>query len=68
VQMRGGGVVHGPVMRSHEHDLPKKVRRMGLKCALAVCSPPPPPLPYSLYGDEHHLVNLHADNKDTDMD
>lgn len=34
-QMRGGGVAHGPVVRSHAHDLPKKVRRMGLKVALS---------------------------------
>ncbi|KAK9823327.1 hypothetical protein WJX72_001953 [[Myrmecia] bisecta] len=34
-QWRGGGVAHGPVVRSHAHDLPKKVRRLGLKCALA---------------------------------
>lgn len=34
-QMRGGGVIHGPVVRSHEHSLNRKVRRLGLKCALA---------------------------------
>ena len=34
-QMRGGGTAHGPVVRSHEHDLPKKVRRLGLKVALS---------------------------------
>jgi len=34
-QWRGGGVVHGPVPRSHEHDLQKRVRRLGLKCALS---------------------------------
>ena len=34
-QMRGGGVAHGPVVRSHAHKLPKKVRRMGLKVALS---------------------------------
>jgi len=34
-QMRGGGVAHGPVVRSHAHNLPKKVRRMGLKVALS---------------------------------
>lgn len=38
VQMRGGGVIHGPVPRSHEHSLNRKVRRMGMKCALAVSS------------------------------
>src|SRR3546814_4337635 len=27
--------VHGPVVRSHELDLPKKVRKLGLKCALS---------------------------------
>ena len=26
VQFRGGGVVHGPVPRSHSHKLPKKIR------------------------------------------
>ena len=35
VQWRGGGVVHGPVVRSHAHDLPKKVRRMGLAVAVS---------------------------------
>ena len=34
--MRGGGVIHGPVVRSHEHSLNRKVRLLGLKCALAV--------------------------------
>jgi large subunit ribosomal protein L4 len=33
--MRGGGVVHGPLPRSHAIDLPKKVRALGLKCALS---------------------------------
>ena len=33
--MRGGGTAHGPVVRSHEHSLPKKVRRLGLKVALS---------------------------------
>ena len=32
---RGGGRAHGPVVRSHEHDLPKKVRALGLKHALS---------------------------------
>ncbi len=32
---RGGGRAHGPVVRSHEHDLPKKVRVLGLKHALS---------------------------------
>ena len=35
VQWRGGGVVHGPVVRSHAHDLPKKVRRLGLTVAVS---------------------------------
>ncbi|HOY47165.1 MAG TPA: 50S ribosomal protein L4 [Alphaproteobacteria bacterium] len=35
VHMRGGGVVHGPVVRSHEIDLPKKIRSLGLKMALS---------------------------------
>jgi len=34
-QWRGGGVVHGPVPRSHEHGLQRRVRRLGLKCALS---------------------------------
>lgn len=34
-QYRGGQTVHGPVVRSHAHDLPKKVRKLGLKCALS---------------------------------
>lgn len=32
---RGGGVAFGPVVRSHAHDLPKKVRRMALRAALS---------------------------------
>ena len=32
---RGGGVTHGPVVRDHATDLPKKVRALGLKCALS---------------------------------
>jgi len=34
-QFRGGGKAHGPVARSHEHDLPKKVRVLALKHALS---------------------------------
>ena len=34
-QFRKGGVVHGPVVRSHGYDLPKKVRRLGLISALS---------------------------------
>ncbi len=34
-QFRGGGAVHGPVVRSHAFDLPKKVRRLGLISALS---------------------------------
>lgn len=34
-QFRTGGAVHGPVVRSHEYDLPKKVRRLGLISALS---------------------------------
>lgn len=30
-----GGISHGPRPRSHAHSLPKKVRRLGLKCALS---------------------------------
>ncbi len=32
---RGGGKAHGPVVRSHEHDLPKKVRKLALRTALS---------------------------------
>ncbi|QIE47020.1 50S ribosomal protein L4 [Pseudohalocynthiibacter aestuariivivens] len=32
---RGGGIYKGPVVRSHGHDLPKKVRMLGLKLALS---------------------------------
>ena len=35
VHMRGGGVVHGPVVRDHSIDLPKKIRTLGLKMALS---------------------------------
>ena len=35
VQFRGGGVVHGPVVRGHGHDLPKKVRKLGLRSILS---------------------------------
>ena len=34
-QWAGGGVVFGPVPRSHEHSLPKKVRRAALRAALS---------------------------------
>ncbi|PWS35096.1 50S ribosomal protein L4 [Falsiroseomonas bella] len=34
-QFRTGGVVHGPVVRSHEYSLNKKVRRLGLIHALS---------------------------------
>jgi large subunit ribosomal protein L4 len=34
-QFRKGAVIFGPVVRSHEFDLQKKVRKLGLKCALA---------------------------------
>lgn len=35
VHMRGGGVVHGPVLRDHNIDLPKKIRSLGLKMAIS---------------------------------
>ena len=35
VQFRGGGVVHGPVVRSHGHSLNKKIRSLGMKSALS---------------------------------
>ena len=31
----GGGQTHGPVVRDHAHKLQKKVRRLGLMCALS---------------------------------
>lgn len=34
-QFRGGGRAFGPVVRDHSHDLPKKVRALGLKHALS---------------------------------
>ena len=34
-QFRGGGIVFGPVVRSHAQDLPKKIRQMGMRCALS---------------------------------
>ena len=32
---RGGGTVFGPVVRSHAHKLPKRVRRLAMKSALS---------------------------------
>ncbi len=34
-QFRGGGKAHGPVSRSHAHDLSKKVRALALRHALS---------------------------------
>lgn len=34
-QDTGGAVVHGPVVRSHATDLPKKVRRLAMRSALS---------------------------------
>jgi|SRR5579875_1963376 large subunit ribosomal protein L4 len=34
-QFRGGGRAFGPVVRSHAHDLPKKIRALALKHALS---------------------------------
>ncbi|MBI3444541.1 MAG: 50S ribosomal protein L4 [Magnetospirillum sp.] len=34
-QFRGGSTIFGPVVRSHAHDLPKKVRKLALKTALS---------------------------------
>jgi large subunit ribosomal protein L4 len=34
-QFRGGAVIFGPVVRSHAHDLPKKVRRLAMRIALS---------------------------------
>lgn len=32
---RGGGIAHGPRVRDHAHELPKKVRALALKTALS---------------------------------
>ncbi|MDX2145613.1 MAG: 50S ribosomal protein L4 [Rhodospirillaceae bacterium] len=34
-QFRGGGIIFGPVVRSHAHSLPKAIRRLGLMAALS---------------------------------
>jgi large subunit ribosomal protein L4 len=34
-QFRGGARIFGPVVRSHEHDLTKKVKKLALKTALS---------------------------------
>jgi len=34
-QFRKGGVIFGPVVRDHAHDLPKKVRLLAMRMALA---------------------------------
>ena len=34
-QFRGGARIFGPVVRDHGYDLPKKVRKLGLICALS---------------------------------
>lgn len=34
-QFRGGARIHGPVVRSHAHDLQKKVRKLALRTALS---------------------------------
>lgn len=34
-QDRGGARVHGPVVRSHAFDLPKKIRKLAMKMALS---------------------------------
>jgi large subunit ribosomal protein L4 len=34
-QFRGGATVFGPVVRSHAHSLPKKLRKLALKTALS---------------------------------
>jgi large subunit ribosomal protein L4 len=34
-QFRGGATIFGPVVRSHEHKLPKKVRRQALRSVLS---------------------------------
>lgn len=34
-QFRGGGIIFGPVVRSHATDLPKRVRKLALRTALS---------------------------------
>lgn len=34
-QFRKGGIIFGPVVRSHAYNLPKKVRQLGLRVALS---------------------------------
>lgn len=34
-QMRGGAVIFGPQVRSHEHKLPKRIKKLALKMALS---------------------------------
>ena len=34
-QFRGGAVIFGPRVRDHAHGLPKKVRKLALRCALS---------------------------------
>ncbi len=34
-QFRGGATIFGPVVRSHEHELTKKFKKLGLKTALS---------------------------------
>lgn len=34
-QTKGGGIVFGPQVRSHATDLPKKIRKLGLRMALS---------------------------------
>lgn len=36
VQRRGGGIAHGPQVRSHDIKLQKKVRKLGLRHALSI--------------------------------
>ena len=38
---RGGGIVHGPVVRDHNIDLPKKVRKLQPQSALHAQEAPP---------------------------
>ncbi|WCR54539.1 MAG: 50S ribosomal protein L4 [Wolbachia endosymbiont of Ctenocephalides orientis wCori] len=35
-QFRGGGIIYGPVVRSHAYSLNKKVRKLALKIALSL--------------------------------
>lgn len=55
-QFRTGGIIFGPHVRSHEYDLPKKVRKLGLRMALSA---------KALAGNLIVVDNLNADKHKT---